>query len=413
MKRLLVLSGMLLFMLVACQGASLPTLVNEKENEGELQVAVEPTSETSEGEVSASESLPQDEETQGETEVATNSGLQIGDPAPDFTLLTPDGEKVSLEDYRGKVVLLNFWATWCGPCRYETPLLQRLYEKYENEGLVVIGISIDGESTADSIPDFIKTFELTYPIVHDREGTANEDYYIEAIPQSYYVDAEGIIQDSAEGVIEWDFLEGKVLTLLDPEAGKVRMAALDLVIEGSELAEEGDIEGATAKFKEALSVDPGLSIEEPEAEARGIAAFSLLYQGEDLAIEGEIKAALTAYEEAQVVDPDLEISAGSWNNLCWFGALWNQAEMVLEACEKGVELASRSRVASNRDSRGVAKALTGDYEGAIDDFKAMVAWSKENGQYEEYGVEREAWIASLEKGENPFDEETLEALRDE
>ncbi len=76
-------------------------------------------------------------------------------------------------------------------------------------------------------------------------------------------------------------------------------------------------------------------------------------------------------------------------------------------------LAEANSLASHRDSRGVARALTGDYEGALEDFAAFVAWSKENGQYDDYGAKREAWITTLEQGQNPFDEATLAALREE
>ncbi len=89
-----------------------------------------------------------------------------------------------------------------------------------------------------------------------------------------------------------------------------------------------------------------------------------------LAIQGLLVEALAAYAEAQTLDPTLEISARSWNTLCWFGSLWGYATAVLDACERAVELAPEN--GDYHDSRGLARALTGDYEGAIEDFEFYI-----------------------------------------
>ncbi len=342
--------------------------------------------------------------------------LEVGDPAPDFTLPTLADGELSLVDLRGKVVLLNFWATWCGPCRQETPDLQRLYQKYRDQDFVVLGVSVDDEDTVDKVPGFIDEYALTYPIVLDTDfevsSPSNGTYDVRGIPSTYLIDAEGIVRKREVGSLEWDLMEGFALSLLDPPAGEQRLAALDVVEAGRELATEGDLEAAVAKFEEALEIDPNLQLE-PETKAIEVAAAHSLQEGASLAQGGQISEALAAYEKAQEIDPTLEISSSYWNNLCWFGSLWNQAELVLEACEQGVALADADSVAGHRDSRGVARALTGDYTGAIEDFSAFVEWAKENGQYEEYGPKREAWIAALEQTENPFDEATLEELLNE
>ncbi len=343
----------------------------------------------------------------------TATPAHIGEPASDFTLPTVNGEELSLKDFRGKVVLVNFWATWCGPCREETPDLQRLYEKYQDQDFVIIGISVDDEETVEAVPDFVEQYALTYPILLDTDSEVSSKYEGDYIPRSYFIDAEGNIQARGRGYMEWDLMEGKALSLLNPEAGKVRLAALELVTEGRELAGEGKIEEAVAKFKEALSIDPSLELEDPQAEAQRAAARTVLQDGLGLASNGQIEEALTAYQEAQTLDPTLEISAGSWNNLCWFGSLWGHAADVLPACEQAVEQADPEDIAGYRDSRGVARSVTGDYNGAIEDFTVFVEWAKENGQYERYGAKREAWIATLETGQNPFDEETLQALLEE
>ena len=98
------------------------------------------------------------------------------------------------------------------------------------------------------------------------------------------------------------------------------------------------------------------------------------------------------------------------NGLCWYGSLDGLAAQVMPACERAVALAPPDRLAGARDSRGLARALAGDTSGAIEDFQAFVDWSKQNGLYEAQGKQREAWIAALTQGNNPFDQSTLDSL---
>jgi hypothetical protein len=143
------------------------------------------------------------------------------------------------------------------------------------------------------------------------------------------------------------------------------------------------------------------------------ALFSMVEDGRQLAQAGDIPAALALYAqaEAQLSDPNLAISAGAWNSLCWYGTLWNQAAEVSFACERALALDPDN--ASYRDSRGLARALLGDYDGAAADFAFFIEWSKQNDQYEPYGRRREAWLAALQAGQNPFDAATLAELRNE
>jgi WD40 repeat protein len=192
-----------------------------------------------------------------------------------------------------------------------------------------------------------------------------------------------------------------------PETEAGRLAAQGLVEGGKALARAGDVEGALDQFQRALELDPGLDLD-PETEAGRLAAPGLVAKGEEFVTQGKIEEAIAAYAEAQMLDPTLEISASSWNVLCWFGSLWGYAAEVMDACERAVELAPDN--GGFRDSRGVARALTGDYPGAIKDFKFYVEWSKENDRYDPDGLRREAWIAELEAGGHPFDEDTLAEL---
>lgn len=96
--------------------------------------------------------------------------------ATDFTLRDVDGQSVSLSALRGKVVLISFWATWCGPCKEEMPHLQRMYEQHKEEGLVVLSISIDDARSASQVKPFIKRSGYTFPVLLDRESTVIGTY---------------------------------------------------------------------------------------------------------------------------------------------------------------------------------------------------------------------------------------------
>ncbi|HSR31734.1 MAG TPA: hypothetical protein VLY63_14300, partial [Anaerolineae bacterium] len=136
---------------------------------------------------------------------------------------------------------------------------------------------------------------------------------------------------------------------------------------------------------------------------------SLLDEGIGLAQKGEVEGAIAQFEEALELDPSLEIDAQTWKDLCWFGSLWGHSAVVLSACEQAVTLAPHD--GDIHDCRGLARALTGDSKGAREDFEFYVDWLKQGGQHKPGGNGREAWIAELDAGENPFDEATLEDLR--
>ncbi len=148
--------------------------------------------------------------------------------------------------------------------------------------------------------------------------------------------------------------------------------------EGRTLVKEGKISEALSIYKRAKKIEPGIDLnpstaiidKEPKVVVNKFWAPTKLKQGEDLAKEGKISKAISTYKKAQKLDPDLEIEANSWNPLCWFGSIYRHAEQVLFACEKAVELATDE--ATYLDSRGLARALTGDSQGAIEDFQAYV-----------------------------------------
>lgn len=122
-------------------------------------------------------------------------------PAPDFTLVNPDGKKVSLKDFRGKVVFLNFWATWCKYCGDEMPSMQRLYQEFRGKGFEIVGVNVK-----DKRPDalaFAKKLRVTYPIVLDPEGEVGLLYGAFGMPLSYLIDRNGTVLARLFGPADW------------------------------------------------------------------------------------------------------------------------------------------------------------------------------------------------------------------
>ncbi len=128
---------------------------------------------------------------------------QVGDLAPEFEAVSLDGERtVSLADYAGQTILVNLWATWCAPCRFETPYLQSVYEENQDRGLMIVGISVDSHSALDQVNDFLEEMGVTYDILLD-PGMASTDAFLPfGYPASYLIDREGVIRYTRLGPIE-------------------------------------------------------------------------------------------------------------------------------------------------------------------------------------------------------------------
>ena len=137
--------------------------------------------------------------------------------APDFTLKTLEGETVHLSDYRGQAVLLNLWATWCPPCRAEMPAIQKMYEKYKDQGFIVLAVDMTYQDVASDVEPFVQDYGLTFPILMDTTGQAASLYELRSLPSSYFIDRDGIIQ---EVVIGGPMAEALLLTRIKSLIGK-------------------------------------------------------------------------------------------------------------------------------------------------------------------------------------------------
>ena len=128
--------------------------------------------------------------------------LTVGTPAPNFRLPLLDGGEIDLSALRGRPVLVNFWASWCAPCRAEMPALERVAQSYEQAGLVVVGINqLEDPNT---VRQFVQEFGISFPIALDRDGTVSRDWRVYGIPQTYLIDADGVIRKAWVGPVTED-----------------------------------------------------------------------------------------------------------------------------------------------------------------------------------------------------------------
>lgn len=147
----------------------------------------------------------------------------VGTEAPDFRAATLDStpKQVTLADYKGEVVLLNVWATWCLPCRVEMPSIEKLHEAYAPKGLKIVAVSIDDPGTEKQIRDFIKSFGLTFQVLHDPKNVISDDYQIGGYPETFVIGRDGIIRKKVMEATDWNSPENRALIerLLAERAG--------------------------------------------------------------------------------------------------------------------------------------------------------------------------------------------------
>jgi peroxiredoxin len=136
--------------------------------------------------------------------------VKPGEPAPNFQLRDMNGQAVSLSDLRGKIVLVNFWATWCGPCRIEMPAMERLYRTYDRKDFEILAVSTDAQGVAVTRP-FQQENQLTFPILHDADFRVGLSYGARTLPMTFMVDRQGIVRQQIFGARDWEAPEAHQL----------------------------------------------------------------------------------------------------------------------------------------------------------------------------------------------------------
>ncbi|WNB92805.1 redoxin domain-containing protein [Bacillus sp. NEB1478] len=134
------------------------------------------------------------------------SGLNPGNHAPDFRLQTLDGKTIKLSDLKGKVVLLNFWATWCPPCRAEMPEMVRFYNERSSEKIEILAVNLTDSDTVGNVKKFTKDYKLPFPVLLDSAGTVGDIYKTVTIPTTFVIDAKGTIKEKHIGPMSYDMM---------------------------------------------------------------------------------------------------------------------------------------------------------------------------------------------------------------
>ena len=143
-------------------------------------------------------------------------GVQPGNLAPDFTLQTLDGNTITLSDLRGRPVLINIWASWCGPCKYEMPAIQRVYEVFRDREFIVLGVNLTKQDNLTAVIQFVEEHDLAFPILLDSEGLVANTYKLRGLPVSFFIDREGVVQSVViGGPMPEEVLRTRVERLID------------------------------------------------------------------------------------------------------------------------------------------------------------------------------------------------------
>lgn len=125
--------------------------------------------------------------------------LVFGQPAPDFSLKTADGKTVRLSDFKGHPVLINFWATWCAPCKFEMPALESIYQKYKDKGLVILAVDIKTDNGEAAVRKYQQDMGLSFPVVMDTTGETENNYRVRAYPTSFFIGKDGKLREVKRG----------------------------------------------------------------------------------------------------------------------------------------------------------------------------------------------------------------------
>lgn len=143
--------------------------------------------------------------------------IDIGQKAPDMPMVGIDGEIFRLDRFNDKVIVLNFWATWCPPCTKEMPLLESTYKRYKEKGFVIVGINYNEDK--ERVSEFVNKAGVTFPIVIDNELKLTRTYRVLSLPATFFIDRKGIIRDIYRGEIHEKIIASKVGPLILQEKG--------------------------------------------------------------------------------------------------------------------------------------------------------------------------------------------------
>lgn len=150
--------------------------------------------------------------------LASQTAPHVGQRAPDFALTDSTGSPIKLSELKGKVVLLDFWATWCGGCKVEIPWYMEFETKYAKKGLATIGISMDDDGWK-SVKPFLQEHKINYPIVIGTQDVANEYGGLPSLPMTLLIDRSGKVAESHPGMVNKEEFENKIKQLLEQNSG--------------------------------------------------------------------------------------------------------------------------------------------------------------------------------------------------
>lgn len=150
--------------------------------------------------------------------LASQTAPHVGQRAPDFTLIDSTGSPIKLSELKGKVVLLDFWATWCGGCKVEIPWYMEFETKYAKKGLATIGVSMDDDGWK-SVKPFLQQHKINYPIVIGTQDIANEYGGLPSLPMTLLIDRSGKVAESHPGMVNKEEFENKIKQLLEQNSG--------------------------------------------------------------------------------------------------------------------------------------------------------------------------------------------------
>ena len=159
------------------------------------------------------------EEPKDGSETEEKTGVFVGDKAYDFTLLDREGNEIRLSSLQGKVVFVNFWASWCPPCVQEMPYIQAIYDQYQKKDVVILAVNVlatEKGKDAAAVNQFLSDNGYTFPVLYDVDGSVTIKYRVSAFPATYIIDKDGYIADFISGAMNKDTMEKKIEKVLNP-----------------------------------------------------------------------------------------------------------------------------------------------------------------------------------------------------